>query len=230
MTSLWDECRKLTDDELTMRLKGATARERKALAWLLVHLSEFDVRHLAAESANPSLFMYCTCELGYSEGAAYKRIHAARAVRRFPIALEMLADGRIHLAAIVALAPHLTERNHVELLEEARGKTKRDVEALVARLGPREPRPDNLRHFSLSWNRAVMGRVSLLGKKKRRGFSNASGLSPLTARQTFTKRAFRPRRLPMPPTLRRRPRSPVRLSVSVHGKARASASMPGKTS
>jgi len=149
MTGLWEECRRLSDAELTARLKAATARERKALAWLLVHLSEFDARRLQAESANPSLFMYCTRELGYSEGAAYKRIQGARAVRRFPIALEMLADGRIHLAAVVVLAPHLTERNHLELLEGAKGKTKRDVEAMVACFEPRDPRPDSIRHFSL---------------------------------------------------------------------------------
>jgi hypothetical protein len=43
-----------------------------------------------------------------SEHAAYGRIEAARAARRFPVLLDLLAEGSLHLTAIGLLAPHLT--------------------------------------------------------------------------------------------------------------------------
>ena len=76
---------------------------------------------------------------------AFNRIEAARAARRFPIILELLADGRIHLSAVRLLAPHLTEPNHRSLLCEASHKSKREVEEVVARLVPRPDAPSIVR-------------------------------------------------------------------------------------
>ena len=47
-----------------------------------------------------SLFVYCRDALGMSEGEAYNRIEVARAARRFPVVLDMLSDGRVHLTAV----------------------------------------------------------------------------------------------------------------------------------
>jgi hypothetical protein len=44
------------------------------------------------------MYAYCTGELNYTEDAAYKRIYAARAGRRFPLILQAVADGRLHLS------------------------------------------------------------------------------------------------------------------------------------
>jgi len=54
------------------------------------------------------MFAYAVEALHLSESAAYRRIHAARAARRFPRLLALVADGTLHLAAICMLAPHLT--------------------------------------------------------------------------------------------------------------------------
>ena len=80
--------------------------------------------------------MYCTRCLHLSEHAAYGRIEAARAARKFPVVLELLRDGSITLTAVCLLANHLTPENHRDLLEAARHKSKRDVEAQVAALRP----------------------------------------------------------------------------------------------
>jgi hypothetical protein len=61
----------------------------------------------------------------------------ARAARRFPVILEMLAAGAVSLTAARLLAPHLTPGNHREVLDSARGKKKREIEEIVARLSPR---------------------------------------------------------------------------------------------
>jgi hypothetical protein len=71
-----------------------------------------------------------------SEGAAYRRIAAARAVCRFPVALDYLADGSLSLTTLTVLSPALTADNYVALLDAARGKTRREVERQVAALRP----------------------------------------------------------------------------------------------
>ena len=74
--------------------------------------------------------------LRLSEHAAYGRIEAARAARKFPIILDLLAHGTVTLTTVTLLAPHLTPANHLEVLEQARHQTKRQVEHIVARLRP----------------------------------------------------------------------------------------------
>jgi hypothetical protein len=71
-----------------------------------------------------------------SEHAAYGRIEAARAARRWPSLLELLADGALHLTTVTLLSRHLTEENHAVLFAAARHKTKREVEEIVAALQP----------------------------------------------------------------------------------------------
>ena len=67
-----------------------------------------------------SLFTYCTQVLHLAEGAAYNRIEAARAARRFPVVLDAIADGALTLTSARLLAPHLTSDNDRALLEAAR--------------------------------------------------------------------------------------------------------------
>jgi hypothetical protein len=84
---------------------------------------------------------YCTQVLHLSEHAAYGRIEAARAARRFPLILELLLTGALTLTAVGLLARHLTLENHVSVLQEARHKSKREVEHIVARLQPQADAP-----------------------------------------------------------------------------------------
>jgi hypothetical protein len=83
--------------------------------------------------------MYCREVLRLSEGEAYNRIEAARAARRFPVIVDLLVEGTLNLTTVRLLAPHLTDVSHQELLRSAAGKSRREVEELLAR---RHPRPD----------------------------------------------------------------------------------------
>jgi len=76
------------------------------------------------------------------------RMEAARAARRFPLILERLADGSVHLTAVRILAPHLTADNHRAVLEAARHKTKREIELLIACCHPRPDVPASVRKLS----------------------------------------------------------------------------------
>jgi 5-methylcytosine-specific restriction endonuclease McrA len=129
----------LSDHALISEVKELARAERQAMARLIASLAELDARHLYLREACASLFVYCTQVLHLSEHAAYGRIEAARAARRFPLTLDLLADGSINLTGVCLLAPHLTPDNHRAVLDAARHKTKREVEHMVAAL---RPRPD----------------------------------------------------------------------------------------
>jgi hypothetical protein len=135
----------LTDDELTAELKQCARSEREATARLIASLAEFDARRLYLAQGCSSLFTYCTQVLHLSEHAAYGRIEAARAARRFPALLGQLTNGSITLTTVGLLAPHLTAENAQHALEAARHKTKREVELLIATLRPRSDVPSSIR-------------------------------------------------------------------------------------
>jgi hypothetical protein len=136
---------RLSDADLVARLKGLAARERDATAQIVAHLAEMDTRDVHLREGYGSLFAYCRDALGLSEAEAFNRIEVARAARRFPVILELLAAGAVHLTTVRLLAPHLTPGNHREVLESARGKRKAEVEKIVARLSPQPDVPPSVR-------------------------------------------------------------------------------------
>jgi len=79
------------------------------------------------------------------EHEAYNRIVAARVGRRFPIVRDMLGEGSLNLTSVRLLASHLTDENHGKLLVGACGKSKREVEELIARLFPQPDVPCSVR-------------------------------------------------------------------------------------
>src|SRR5690349_9493645 len=109
------ELNHLSDDALLRAVSNLVARDRAITASLLAHLAEVDTRRLYLALGHPSMFAYAVEALHFSESAAYRRIHAARAARRFPQLFRLVAEGRLHLAAVCLLAPHLTEENFEEL-------------------------------------------------------------------------------------------------------------------
>jgi hypothetical protein len=135
----------LSDPDLLARTHELGNRSQCTEADLLVHLGEVDQRKLYLERAFSSMFEFCVGELRYSEDAAYSRIQVARTARRFPAMIEAIRSGRVHLTGLRLLAPHLTMENQREVLAEAAGKTKREIEELVARLAPQPPVASTIR-------------------------------------------------------------------------------------
>jgi hypothetical protein len=131
--------RHLSNPALLHGLASLVTRDCATTAAMLAHLAEVDERKLYRPAAYDSMFLYCVHELHMSEDVAYKRITAARAARRFPGILPMVADGRLNLTAALLLAPHLTAESVDELLTAASYKTKPALELLLAR---RFPQPD----------------------------------------------------------------------------------------
>jgi len=127
----------LSELQLLNRFGDLVRQDRRHTAHLLAAIVEIDDRKLWAKHACSSMFGFCVERFHMSESMASKRIWAARTARRFPVILQMVARGELHLSAITKLARHLTEDNHRAVLARARYKSSRAIDLLVAELAPK---------------------------------------------------------------------------------------------
>src|ERR1700712_2573672 len=130
-----------TDPELMSRLQHLTRADQKLVARLIFYLGEVDARRLFREHAYPSMHEFLVGALHMSDAEAHLLVHAARLARRYPVIITLLATGAVNLSTLRLVSKFLTPENHAQLLERIRGKTKRQVELLVAEL---DPTPDVL--------------------------------------------------------------------------------------
>jgi hypothetical protein len=166
----------LSDTELLAAVKSLAGREREASAHLVAHLAELDARRLYLGAGFSSLFTYCMEVLRLSEAEAYNRIEAARAARRFPVILDRLAEGSLNITTVRVLASHLTADNYQELLAAASGKSRREVEELLAQ---RFPQPDVA--FSVRKLPAPRGMAQPLAAASTPSASTTLAAAPVTA-------------------------------------------------
>src|SRR3954467_10773336 len=125
-----------------------------------------------------SMFAFCVTRLGFSEDATYNRLGVAHAARQFPAVLDALRSGEIHLSGLRVLVPHLTAENHRQVLARAAGKSKREIEELVAALAPKPPVPDAMRKLP-SGAPSETGQLSLEPGSARR-MEHPRAITPLS--------------------------------------------------
>lgn len=145
MTATIQSFAHLSNDDLLATVKPLATSECRATAALVRSLMELDTRRLYLGEGYSSLFTYCTQALHLAEGAAYNRIEAARAARRFPAIITALEEGSVTLTTVRLLAPHLTAANHHDVLASARHRGKREIEQIVASLRPLPSVPSSIR-------------------------------------------------------------------------------------
>jgi hypothetical protein len=161
----------LSNEALLFRTRDLVAKSLVLEADLIEHLGEVDERRLYLDRACPSMFAFCMTEFGFSESAAYNRIGVARAGRKFPAVIAALRSGNVHLAGLRVLVPHLTELNCEQLLEEASGKSKKEIEEIAARLAPTGPVPSSIRPI-------LEGSLAVAAPASQVSFSLAPALAP----------------------------------------------------
>jgi 5-methylcytosine-specific restriction endonuclease McrA len=192
----------LSNEALLAETVRLAARERAATAELIEALAEVDARRLYLGEGCSSMYAYCTRVLRLSEHAAYGRIEAARAARRFPVVLELLADGSLTLTSVGLLARSLTEENHRDVLGAARHKTTREVEHHAAALRPKPDVPASVRKLPKPKSTELTAAAALLE-------AAAPDISPDDA----TGIAFPIARMPSPPSAAVKPLAPERYRV-----------------
>jgi hypothetical protein len=138
------------DGELLREFSALVEKDRRSTAELLAYVGEIQARRLFASKGYSSMYMYCVRELHMSGDVAWKRTQVARLARRFPVILEMIADGRLHLTAVVKLLAYRKARGFTQLLEAAAHKSKFEIELLLAARFPRPDTPTEVRPLGKS--------------------------------------------------------------------------------
>jgi 5-methylcytosine-specific restriction endonuclease McrA len=135
---------RLSDEHLLANTRRIAATSNLLLAALLAHLAEVETRGIHRTRRCASLYTYCIYELRFSEDAAARRSAAAKLTKQFPLLLQAVAEGELHLTGLLMLGPHLTPDNHVEVLARAKFRTKKELAKLVRDLHPLPQVPDRI--------------------------------------------------------------------------------------
>ena len=123
----------LRDQQLLDTAKKFPVAEARLHADQICVFAEIARRRLHLKAGYGSLFSYLVKELGYSKACAYQRAEIAKASQRWPILLHMLENRSLSLATAALVTKHLDGKSGLKLLQEAAGKTKEDVELIIAR-------------------------------------------------------------------------------------------------
>lgn len=102
---------------LDQQLRGQVQTERKITHEILLTIQTIEITQCFLELGYPSLFSYLTQSIGYSEGAANRRISAARLLKQCPEVASKIQSGKINLSQM-ALAQAAIKQ------EEKKSRTK----------------------------------------------------------------------------------------------------------
>lgn len=125
-----------SESELARSARLHARRRSGATASLLACLAVVDERRAFLALGYSSMWDYTTRDLLLSEDSAKKFLGAARVGRQFPVVFDMIADRRLSVSTVLTLRAYLDERNAVDLLDAAAGRTREQVEWLIAERFP----------------------------------------------------------------------------------------------
>jgi hypothetical protein len=166
-------------------------------------------RRLYLRCSASSLSQYCMDRLGYDKYAAHKRHRVAKLALRLPQVLAELRAGTLHLTGLFLLEKHLSEDNADVLLGEARGKSRREIEQLIAHWFPWPDVPARLEPQT-SCSRATASEPESAGRLE--------PLSPTRVRVEFTARTERRPSLRRAALLDAGASNPLRARRAVHAR------------
>jgi len=122
----------LSDKALVQQLHQIVRREQHFTLEVLSHLAEVSRRELYLAKGYSTLSDYCVCELGYGESSAWRRVRAARVIKDIPQVYDLMKSGRLTLSAVLQVSNVLNAKNQAELLPRLMGKSKGEIERIVA--------------------------------------------------------------------------------------------------
>jgi hypothetical protein len=146
----------ISDSELLLTTKRLATEEMRIGIEVLHHLKEVDDRRLFASIGFSSLFSYCTGELRYSEGGAYRRISAMRLLSDVPQYESKLKEGTVSVATLSQVQSFLVQEKRqfgktysqgekMELLAKVEGKSSHQTERVLATISPQSSRAEKER-------------------------------------------------------------------------------------
>ena len=124
--------KQFSNEELLSHTKLLVQKERNIHIQVLRHLAEIDSRKLFFSQGFFSLFDYAVRELGYSEGAAYRRIKAMKLCRDLPETANRLQSGRLSLSAASQLQVFFEKQNKKTKEEEKKTLSLKSSEERIS--------------------------------------------------------------------------------------------------
>ncbi len=146
----------LSNDSLITDLKDLVTQEREMLLEILQYLKEVENRQLYLKMGYPSLFAFLTESLGYSEGAAQRRIQAMRLMKELPEVGPKIESGEISLSVASQVqgfiqredkkrktekTPLLKPTEKLQLLNQLEGTSSRECERQLVKISPEAAMP-----------------------------------------------------------------------------------------
>ena len=139
----------LTDSEIISKTEFLVREERRLTLSILYYLREIERRQLFAERGFGSLHEYAVKALGYSDGAAARRIQSMRLLKDLPELESALSSAKVSLTTAAQLQNFIrveeretkmpyTKEEKLSLLKQIENKSKIDVDRtlLAASVNP----------------------------------------------------------------------------------------------
>ena len=134
--SMNQKLKSLSDSHLMNSTVTVLTTLRRVDLALLEHLGEIESRELHLKSGYNSLFKMCTEKFRLSEASAYRRVSAARLIQKFSMVKVQFLSGDVSMCTLAMVAGKLRDMANdgarVEILAEVAGKSKSQVEEILA--------------------------------------------------------------------------------------------------
>ena len=124
---------RLPDRVLLARTRQLVDRERHLHVEIIDHLREIEDRDLHLARGFSTLFDYAVNELGYSNGAAWRRTMAMRLCRRMPDVRERLRNGSLTLSTAAQLQSAFERQERKRRRAWAQQQKRRSEQAAASR-------------------------------------------------------------------------------------------------
>ncbi len=134
----------LADHVIAQRVDAHAVQQRTDAPLFIAELAEFDARNLWAPAGYHSTHNYCVKKHLLDHYLTCRWIAIARLGYRYPVIFPALAEGKLSQTTILQLRPHLISHTAPALLKAAMGKSKRQLEKLLAEKFPRPDVPTSI--------------------------------------------------------------------------------------
>jgi hypothetical protein len=122
----------VSNTELIKSLKQLVQKEQDLTLHILRLINEVEARGLYLELAYSTITEYCIHELGYGDSSAGRRVRVARLIRKVPEVYDLLIKKKLSFSAAVQVASVLSPDNKDDLLPQLIGKSRSQIERLLA--------------------------------------------------------------------------------------------------
>lgn len=136
------ELSKISNQDLLHRMDKLVRTERKITHLILCHINEVEARRLYAELGFGSMFKYLTVHCGYGEDSAYRRLQAARLLKKAPEIAVKLEEGTLNLTQLTQVQKCLKQESKagnfieshqtLQILEQIQNKSSYETKKTLA--------------------------------------------------------------------------------------------------